>query len=191
MKGLNMINYILDGLLVFVAMFVLWGIGSYNFLVRLKALVDEAFSGIDVQYKRRSDLIPNLVETVKGYKIHEKEVLENIAKMRSLATTGGSVEQKAQAEAGLTGALKTLFAVSENYPELKANANFLALQKDLGQIETDLQLARRYYNGAARNYNMGIKIFPRNLIAQLFDYQTVAYFELTSQADREAPKVSF
>lgn len=190
LKGLDMLNYIMYGLLALVVLAALWAIGSYNFLVRLKALVDEAFSGIDIQYKRRSDLIPNLVETVKGYKIHEKEVLENIAKMRSLATAGGG-EQKAQAEAGLTGALKTLFAVSENYPELKANENFLALQKDLGQIETDLQLARRYYNGAARNYNMGIKIFPRNIIATLLSYQPVAYFELTSQADREAPKVSF
>lgn len=165
---------------------------QYNGLVRLKALVNEAFSGIDVQYKKRSDLIPNLVATVKQYSIHEKELLENIAKMRSVAlSSSADVNQKAQAEAGITSALKTLFAVSENYPDLKANENFLSLQKDLVTIENELSLARRYYNGTTRNYNTKICLFPTSIVAKYFNFEAFPYFEVASDLERHAPIVKF
>jgi LemA protein len=186
-----MIAYILLSLLGICFLLILWIIAKYNSIVRLQALNNEAFSGVDVQYKRRSDLVPNLVAVVKQYSIHEKEVLENVTRMRSLVNSSADLEHKAQAEAGLTGALKTLFAVAENYPELKANENFLALQKDLTTIENDLQLARRYYNGTARNYNTQIRVFPINIIASQFNFEPVAYFELASDQERQAPKVTF
>lgn len=169
----------------------LWFMGGYNQLVKLKALVSEAWSGIDVQLKRRYDLIPNLVETVKGYAGHEKSVFENVTKMRSAAMNATDIEQKAQAEQGLTGALKTLFAVAENYPELKANQNFLSLQQDLNKVEHDIQLARRYYNGAARNYNVVVQSFPTNIIAGLTGFTKVDYFVVDTAEERQAPKVKF
>ncbi len=165
--------------------------GIYNNLVHLKALLQEAWSGIDVQLKRRNDLIPNLVETVRGYSIHEKEIFENVAKMRSASMHATGVEQKAAAEAGLTQALKSLFAVVENYPELKANQNFLRLQEDLGHIEDDLQLARRYYNGTARNYNIIVQRFPSNIIASITGFSLEPYFEVTAAHERETPQVKF
>ena len=178
-------------LLVIGLLFILWAIGGYNGLVRLKALVDEGWSGIDVQLKRRYDLIPNLVAVVKQYSIHEQSVLENVTKYRSVAMNATTVEGKGQAEAGLTGALKTLFAVAENYPNLKANENFMSLQKSLSDIENDVQLARRYYNGTVRNYMSTKMTFPTNLIASLGGFQNVAYFELTAPEQREAPQVKF
>lgn len=168
----------------------LWGIFSYNNLVRLKALVDEGWSGIDVQLKRRYDLIPNLVAVVKQYSIHEKEVLEKVTELRSRAMSAQTVQEKADAEKGLTQALKTLFAVSENYPNLKANENFLQLQQQLAQLEHEIQLGRRYYNGAARNYNIVVASFPSNVIAQVFHFAKVAYFEIGAQ-ERETPRVNF
>lgn len=174
-----------------ITLVLFWAIAKYNSIIRLQSLHHEALSGIDVQYKRRSDLVPNLVAVVKQYGIHEKEVLENVTRMRSVVHSTTDLEYKAQAEAGLTGALKTLFAVAESYPELKANENFLALQKDLGVIEHELQLARRYYNGTARNYNTYIRIFPVSIIANKFNFQPVTYFEVSSENDRQAPKVNF
>lgn len=168
----------------------LWMIAAYNNLVRLKALVDEGWSGIDVQLKRRYDLIPQLVAVVKQYSIHEKDVLENITHMRSSAMHAQTIDQRVGAEMGLTSALKTLFAVAENYPNLKANENFLQLQQQLGQIEHEVQLSRRYYNGAARNYNISVMSFPSNMIAQHFHFMKVAYFEASFE-EREAPKVHF
>lgn len=168
-----------------------WFVGGYNSLVKLKALVDEAWSGIDVQLKRRYDLIPNLVETVKGYQVHEKEVFENVARMRSVSMNAGSVDAKIEAEAGLSGALKTLFAVAENYPELKANSNFQSLQDDLGKIEEELQLARRYYNGTARKYNVRVGQMPTNIIARMSGFDKAPFFELSSQEEKQAPKVTF
>jgi len=170
---------------------ILWAIFSYNRLVRLNALSKEGWSGIDVQLKRRYDLIPNLVAVVKQYSIHEKETLERVTEMRSFSMGTTQIDKKAEAEAGLTQALKTLFAVSENYPELKANENFLSLQKDLGEIEQDLQLARRYYNGTVRNYNIAVEIFPSNIIARILNFSSKPYFQVLSEQEREAPKVDF
>ncbi len=168
-----------------------WGIGKYNTFVSLYAMTQEAWSGIDVQLKRRYDLIPNLVETVKGYQIHEKNVLENIAKFRSVSMHATTVQEKSAAEGALSGALKTLFAVAENYPELKANENFLALQQSLEKIEDEVQISRRYYNGTARNYNIAIMHFPARLVANITSFSPLAYFELENPEERTAPRVRF
>lgn len=177
-------------ILVICALILIWLIQGYNGLVRLKAIVSEAWSGIDVQLKRRYDLIPNLVTVVKQYSIHEKEILENITKMRSISMNETDIEKKAAAESHLTNALKTLFAVSENYPNLKANENFLHLQNELAKLEDEIQLARRYYNGAARNYNISVKSFPSRIIALIFSFNEQPYFTLPS-TDREAPEINF
>ena len=169
---------------------IFWFVGGYNTLVRLKALVDEAWSGIDVQLKRRYDLIPNLVAVVKQYSIHEKTVLENVTKMRAASMGATGVAEKADAENQLTGALKTLFAVSENYPDLKANENFLALQKELSVLEHEIQLSRRYYNGAARNYNIAVISFPTNIIASFTGFTKADYFQI-DEAERKNPEVKF
>ncbi len=181
---------ILLSLVGFLGLVMLWAIGSYNGLIRQKALVDEGWSGIDVQLKRRYDLVPNLVAVVDQYRIHEKEVLEKVTQMRASAASAQTLDQKAEADKGLTGALKTLFAVAENYPDLKANENFMKLQQELSSLETEIQLSRRYYNGAARNYNAAIGQFPTNVIAGFFQFKSVHYFE-TDQAERENPKVQF
>jgi len=173
------------------AIALLWAIMSYNRLVQLKSLCQEGWSGIDVQLKRRYDLVPNLVGVVEGYKIHEKEVLENVTKMRAASMSATTVDQKADAEKGLSGALKTLFAVAENYPDLKANENFLSLQQELSSLETEIQLSRRYYNGAARNYNIAVRSFPSNVVANMFGFAAVDYFELDNAQEREVPKVKF
>jgi LemA protein len=170
---------------------ILFAIGLYNSLIQLKNLVDEAWSGIDVQTKKRYDLIPNLVETVKGYAAHEKGVFEKVAELRSAAMGAGSVQEKAQAESQLTNTLKTLFAVAENYPELKANENFLNLQGTLQTIESEIEKARRYYNGAVRDYNIKIGMFPGNLIAGMLGFKAREYFEVASEAERQNVKVSF
>lgn len=169
----------------------LWGVGSYNRCVHLKSLLEEGWSGIDVQLKRRYDVIPNLLATVKGYSIHEKELLENIARFRSAAMGAGSVADKAQAETGLMQGLQRLFIAVEQYPDLKANQNFLQFQKELSVLEQDIQLARRYYNGTVRNYNSTIQAFPASLIAARYNFTPASYFELTSTQEREAPKVQF
>ncbi|MBD3362508.1 LemA family protein [Candidatus Dojkabacteria bacterium] len=167
-----------------------WLLGLYNGLVRLKNIVDEAWSGIDVQLKRRYDLIPNLVETVKGYAKHEKGTFEKIAQLRSTAMKADSVEKRGKAEAELTNTLKTLFAVAENYPELKANANFMSLQEELSKIETEIQGARRYYNGTVRDFNTKIQMFPANLIAGMLGFKKRDYFE-ADEDERENVKVDF
>lgn len=178
---------ILLGILAFL---ILWSTGIYNQLVKLKALVEEAWSGIDVQLKRRYDLIPNLMETVKGYSIHEKEIFTQVAKMRSAAMNADNISEKAQAESGLTQVLHRLFAVAENYPQLKANENFLGLQKELSAIESEIQLSRRYYNGTARNYNIKVNTLPSNIIASISAFKPVSYFEI-SNVERETPRVKF
>ncbi|MEJ5329046.1 MAG: LemA family protein [Desulfobaccales bacterium] len=166
-------------------------VAIYNRLVKNRNLVREAWSGIDVQLKRRADLIPNLVETVKGYMQHERGVLEKVTELRTRSLQAGTVADKAQAEGLLTSALRTLFAVAENYPDLKASANFQDLQKTLADIEEQLQLARRYYNGAARNLNILIESFPSNLVARAFGFETAEYFEIEDAAERAVPRVSF
>jgi LemA protein len=178
------------GIVGFLVVVVLWFMVRYNGFVHLKALVDEGWSGIDVQLKRRYDLIPNLISVVKGYAIHEKGVLEEVVRLRSVAMGATQVAEKQAAEAGLSQALKSLFAVVENYPNLKANESFLSLQKELSAIEHELQLSRRYYNGAARNYNVAIMQAPGNIVARLAGFNTVAYFEL-QENEREVPKVQF
>lgn len=173
-----------------VGIVVLWAISSYNGLVRQRSLVDEGWSGIDVQLKRRADLVPNLVAVVKQYQFHEKDVLEKVTQMRSIALDARSMDQKAEAEKGLTGALKTLFAVAESYPDLKANQNFIDLQQQLSVLESEIQLARRYYNGTARNYNVSVQSFPGNIVASFFSFNAVAYFEIDS-AERNNPGIKF
>jgi LemA protein len=174
-----------------IALIALWAMQSYNSLVRLKNIVQEAWSGIDVQLKRRYDLVPNLVKVVKQYSVHEKEVLENVTKMRNMSANTQGVEKKAAAEAGLTGALKSLFAVAENYPNLKANENFLKLQDELSRLEEEIQLARRYYNGAARNYNITVESFPSRIIAGAFGFSEQPYFELDTEEARKNPDITF
>ncbi len=169
---------------------LLFGVGLYNGLIRLKVLVDEAWSGIDVQLKRRYDLIPNLVETVKGYAKHEKDTFEKIAELRSAAMKAQGVADKSKIENQLTSTLKTLFAVAENYPELKANENFLELQTTLNQIEDEIQGARRYYNGAVRDFNTKIMVFPNSLIAGMLGFKAREFFE-AAEGERENVKVDF
>jgi LemA protein len=166
-------------------------VAIYNKLVRNKQMVAEGWSGIDVQLKRRNDLIPNLIETVKGYMGHEKGVLEKVTELRNQSLKAKGVGDQARVEGALGAALGNLFAVAENYPDLKASQNFLELQKNLAEIEDQIQLARRYYNGAARNLNILIASFPSNLVAGHFGFTPVEYFEIEDAAERSVPKVSF
>lgn len=183
-----MIGYIILGAVVLILGL---GVTIYNRLVKNRNLVQEAWSGIDVQLQRRSDLIPNLVAAVKGYLGHERGVLERVTELRTQSRQAGSVAEKARAEGLLGAALGNLLAVAENYPDLKASQNFLELQRALAEIEEQLQMARRYYNGAARNLNILIGSFPSNLVAQWFDFETAEYFEIEAAQGREVPKVSF
>lgn len=169
----------------------LLAISKYNALIHLKNLVHEAWSGIDVQLKRRYDLISNLMATVQGYSQHEKQIFENVTKLRNIAMNASTVEERSKSESDLSQGLKTLFAVSENYPELKANHNFLELQKELSNTENQLQLSRRYYNGVVREYNTKIQIFPGNIIASIFKFEKASYFELDTKEERQNPKVQF
>ena len=179
---------IVIGILIVGAIFIL--AGMYNSLVQLRVRADSAWSDIDIQLKRRHDLIPNLVETVKGYAAHEKGTFENIAKFRSQAMQATTPADKAQAEGQLTGALKSLFAVAENYPELKANDQFLQLQGSLSQTEDTIQNARRYYNAVVRDLNTKIQSFPTNILAGMFGFQQRQFFEV-ADADREPVAVKF
>lgn len=179
------------GIVILAIFFVLWSIGAYNNLVRKDALAQEGWAGVDVQLKRRYDLIPNLVAVVKQYGIHEKETLEKVIGARNMSIGAKDVASISKAEEGLAGALKTLFAVVESYPDLKANQNFMALQKDLGEIENEIQLSRRYYNGAVRNYNILVDVFPSNIIAKFASFAKKDYFQLASDKEAQAPKVEF
>lgn len=166
---------------------------TYNALVRVRQMVQEAWSGIDVQLKRRADLVPNLVETVKGYAGHEQETLERVTEMRTRAQSvpAGDVAGRAAAEGMLSQALGRLMAVAEAYPDLKANENFRDLQGTLETLESEIQMARRYYNGSARELNVKVESFPSNLIANQFGFTRADYFELENEADRETPEVKF
>jgi LemA protein len=183
-----MIGWIVLGVVVLALLYV---IGIYNRLVRLRALVKEGFSGITVQLRRRADLIPNLVEAVQGYATHEREVFEQVSKARAASVSAGSVEATAQADAQLTGLLGRLFAVAEAYPELKANQNFLQLQDQLAGIETELQSARRYYNATVRDLNSTIQSFPPVLIARPAGFTEEPFYQDEDPAIQSAPKVSF
>ncbi len=169
-------------------------IGIYNSLVRQRNQVKEAWAQVDVQLKRRFDLIPNLMETVKGYMHHERETLEAVTNARAaVATAGatGSIEARAQAEGGLGAALGRLFAVSENYPDLKASQNFLALQEELTSTENKISFARQFYNQSVMQYNNATQMFPGSIIAGMFNFKASKFFELKDEAQREAPKVQF
>ena len=169
-------------------------VAMYNRLVTLRQRVREAWSDIDVQLKRRYDLIPNLVETVKGYAAHEKGVFESVTQARSNAIAAGATgtpEQRAQAENILTGALRSVFAVAEAYPQLQASQNFKDLQENLTATEDKIAFARRFYNGNVRDYNTGLQTFPTNILAGMFGFVAEQYFELADAKEREAPKVSF
>jgi LemA protein len=183
-----MTGIIILGLL---ALIVVLAIGMYNGLVRLKVQCDNAWADIDVQLKRRYDLIPNLVETVKGYAGHEKGTLEAVINARNRAMTATSPGEKAQAENVLSGALKSLFALSEAYPQLRAIESFTSLQNSLSQIEDTVQNARRYYNAVVRDLNTKIQQFPTNIFANMLGFKVREFFEVTATAEREAPKVSF
>ena len=163
----------------------------YNGLVQLRVRSDSAWSDIDVQLKRRHDLIPNLVETVKGYAAHEKGVFEDVAKYRSMAMSATTPEQRGQAEGMLTQALRGLFAVAENYPQLQASQEFTQLQGSLNEVENSIQNARRYYNAVVRDLNTRIQSFPTNILAGMFGFQQRQFFQVDAAADREAVAVKF
>ena len=170
---------------------IIMGINYYNRFVRLKNKVEDSWSGIDVQLKRRYDLIPNLMETVKGYAKHEKDIFDNVADARARALNAGGKGEKIAAENQLTGALRSVFALAENYPDLKANSNFLKFQQQLTGIEDEIQMSRRYYNATVREFNTGIAVFPANIIAGAFNFTPYQFFELDDHSQREAPSVKF
>lgn len=178
-------------IVVIVAVIILWLIATFNGLITRKRRVDEAWSDIDVQLKRRYDLIPNLMGAVKGYLQHEQGVLEKVTQARAAAMGAHTPAEHGKAENMLTSALKSLFAVSENYPELKASQNFLQLQDELSDTENKIQAARRFYNGNVRDYTIAIEQFPTNLIAKSFGFKGREFFEITDGAEREVPKVAF
>ncbi len=166
---------------------LIYGAMAYNRLVRGRIHVGEGWSGIDVQLKRRHDLIPNLVEVVRGYMQHERDLLERVSQLRAQAAGAGNVGEKAGWENDISRTLKTIFAVAEAYPQLKADRNFLDLQKNLVALEEEIQLARRYYNGTVRNYNVAVQTFPNNLVAGMFAFRPAEFFQLDSDDERAAP----
>lgn len=170
-----------------------YAVTVYNGLVKNRQMVEEGWSGIDVQLKRRTDLIPNLMETVKGYMSHERETLEAVTNARAAATAAanGTPEQRSAAEGQLSSALGRLIATAEAYPDLKANTTFLEFQEALQTVEDEIQMSRRYYNGAVRNLNIQVESFPSNLIANAFKFIKAQYFELENEADRQVPNVKF
>lgn len=170
---------------------IFYAILLYNKLVRNKNMVEEGWSGIEVQLKRRSNLIPNLIETVKGYMAHESGLLSEIVKLRSRSKETREVAEKSRIESALSRSLDSLLALAEAYPDLKASQNFLDLQDDLAQIESEIQMARRYYNGTVRNLNISIESFPSRLIAERFRFEKADFFEIEDPAEREVPEVKF
>ncbi|MBI3984144.1 LemA family protein [Candidatus Microgenomates bacterium] len=177
--------------LIILGAIVLIGVFIYNSLVRSKVRVDEAWSDINVQLKRRYDLIPNLVETVKGYAKHEKDLFEKVTEARAAAMGAGSLTDKAKAENMLTETLKSLFAVAEAYPDLKASQNFLELQDEISDTENKIQAARRFYNGSVRDYNTKITVLPTSLFAGLMGFKAREFFELAEEAAKEPVDVKF
>jgi len=177
--------------LAIVFLLIFWVVSIYNRLVKKKNMVEEGWSGIDVQLKRRANLIPNLLESVKGFMGHEKEVLEGVTQLRAQAMGAESPGDKGRTEGLLGAALGKLFAVAEAYPDLKADKNFHDLQDALKEAEEQIQLARRYYNGSVRDLNILIESFPSNLVAGKFGFQQAEFFELENEADRAVPNVSF
>jgi len=177
--------------IVIIVVLVLVTIGIYNGLVRLRNAVEEAFSTMDVYMKKRFDLIPNLVETVKGYASHEKDTLERVIQARNFAQGATSPEDRIQGDNQLTGALKSLFAISEGYPQLRANENFMNLQNQLQGVEADIANSRKYYNGTVRMYNTKTEVFPNSVVASMFRFQRKPLYELDDVAERQNVKVEF
>jgi len=177
--------------IIIVVVIILVLIGMYNSLVKLRNRVEEAFSTMDVYMKKRFDLVPNLVETVKGYASHESATLEKVVQARSMIQSAGTPEQRMQGEAALTTTLRSLFAVAEGYPELKANTNFMGLQTELSGIEDEIAQSRKYYNAIVRDYNTKTETFPSMLIANMFKFERKPSFEIADDAERNAPKVQF
>lgn len=182
------------------AVFIIFGLAAalavflvilYNGLVRLRNLVREGWSGIDVQLKRRANLIPNLVEAVKGYMKHERDLLTQVTALRTESLNARDVQDKARLEAALSRSLANVLAVAEGYPQLKANENFLDLQSRLAAVEADIQLARRYYNGTVRDLNIKVESFPSNLVAAFFGFRQADFFEIEDQTQRRVPEVNF
>jgi len=178
-------------LIAITVVIIFWLIGVYNSLIKLRNQTDEAWSDIDVQLKRRYDLIPNLIETVKGYAKHESELFENVTKARSNAINAQGTEEQGKAENMLSGTLKSLFAIAENYPELKANQNFIKLQDELTDTENKIQAARRFYNGNVRDFNTKIQVFPNNMFVSMMGFKAYEFFELEEEAAKEPVKVKF
>jgi len=181
----------MEFILLAIVVFVFWVILTYNGLVVFRNRAKEAWADIDVQLKRRYDLIPNLVETVKGYASHERELFEKVTEARARAMGAGNMKERGEAENALSQTLKTLFAVAENYPQLKASENFLELQRELSDTENKVQAARRFYNGNIRDLNTKIESFPANMIAGMLGFKQMEFFEIEEAAERQAPKVSF
>ena len=193
MAGLGIFAVVvIGGIVLLGAVLVLWGIGVYNALTRGRIAAQGAFSGIDVELKRRHDLVPNLVNTVKGYAAHEKQTLENVISARAAAVRPNmGMEERLQAEQGLSGALGRLMAVAEAYPDLKANQNFLQLQGELSQIENRIAGARGGYNDAAQGFNATARQFPAVIVARMFAFQDMPFFQVDDPAQRNAPQVQF
>jgi LemA protein len=177
--------------LIIVGVLVAVSVGIYNSLIKLRNTADQSWSDVDVQLKRRYDLIPNLVETVKGYASHERETFEKVVKARNDAMHSSSPNDKTHTENILQSTLRSLFALAEAYPELKANQNFIELQKELSNIEEQIQLSRRYYNAVVRDLNTKIESVPSNVVANMFNFRKREYFELEAPDERRAPSVSF
>jgi LemA protein len=178
-------------LIALAAVILFYFVGIYNKLVRKRSMVEEGWSGIDVQLKKRYNLIPNLIETVKGYATHEKETLNQVISARNKAIQAEGVAAQTQAEQQLNSALANVFALSEAYPDLKANQNFLHLQQELSNIEGDIEKARRYYNGTVREQNIMVESFPSNIVANTFSFYTSDFFVLENENQRSAPEVKF
>ena len=189
---MNLVGIIIGGVVVLlVVIFIGWLISTYNTFVRMRNNVDEGFSTMDVYLKKRFDLIPNLVATVKGYAKHEAEALEKTMQARNMAHASGDISKQLQAEGAISGALKSLFAVTENYPNLKANEGFMDLQRQLQRLEEEIANSRKYYNGVVKIYNTKREVFPTNIIANWFKFTKRPLFEVSAPEQRETVKVEF
>jgi LemA protein len=178
-------------ILAVIAIIAIWTISAYNGFIRLRNIVEEAFATMDVYLKKRYDLIPNLVETVKGYAAHEKTTLENVVKARNMAADAKTIEGRIEGENMLQNTLRSLFAIAEAYPDLKANQNFLDLQAQLQRIEDDIANSRKYYNAVVKEFNIKTESFPTNIIAGIFNFTRKTMFEVNDEAERETVKVQF
>ncbi len=182
---------ILIAVIAVAAIVLIWIISAYNGFVKLRNMVEEAFSTMDVYLKKRYDLIPNIVETVKGYATHEAETLEKVVQARNMAAGATSVEDKIKGENMLQGTLKSLFAIAESYPDLKANQNFMDLQAQLQRIEDEIANSRKYYNAIVKEFNTKTEVFPSNIVAGMFNFKRKPMFEVSDVSEREAVKVNF